>query len=408
VKILYVAPWIPSALRPRSLALLDMLAAGHEVRFLALARNAAEAALADALPVPATLVRNGRVGSYTRSLRALAMGGALQQAYASPRAFGAAFAATLAGWRPDLVHLNVFRTAQLVESCAGTPVVIDLDEFRSEYYDQLAAYGPNPAWRALGRVEASRMRAREEALVAMGVPIILSAPPPAGPLPHTYVVRSPCDLPPRPPVPLAAPVVLFVGRLTYEANVRGLLWFVRVCWAGIRQVVPDARLRIVGSDPPRAVRRLAARDGVELHPDVPDVTPYYAEAAVAVIPVFRGTGVQLKLVQALSTGVPAVVTSAVAARAGVRDGIHVLVADAPAAWVHAVVTLLARDDRAAALAAEGRAWVVAHHGPAVVRRQLDTAYAAVLRAPAPRLPAPRHAPDAPGGIGQAPPGASFR
>jgi len=44
-----------------------------------------------------------------------------------------------------VVHLNVFRTVHLVEECAPTPVIIDLDEFRSEYYEQLAEDGPNMA-----------------------------------------------------------------------------------------------------------------------------------------------------------------------------------------------------------------------------------------------------------------------
>lgn len=63
MKILFVAPWVPSQLRPRSLALLQMLAADHEVRFLSLVHDEAEARLADDLPVlDRTLVPNpGRV-----------------------------------------------------------------------------------------------------------------------------------------------------------------------------------------------------------------------------------------------------------------------------------------------------------------------------------------------------------
>ena len=379
MRILFVAPWVPAPVRPRSLALLGMLAAEHDVHFLSLVHDPAEAALAGALPVgDRVLVRNPTVGKLSRSLRALVTGRPLQEGYASPRALTAVLKRKLAQWRPDVVHLNVFRTVHLVEECGDTPVIVDLDEFRSEYYEQLAEHGPNPAWRALGRVEARRMRAREDVLVDNRVPLLLSAPQqPGTERPNTFLVRSPCDFPLLRPEGRPDPVVLFVGRLSYEANVVGLLWFARECWPAIRRAVPNATLRIVGSDPPRSVRALVG-DGIELYANAPEVEPHYAAAAVAIAPIFRGTGVQLKLIQALSAGVPTVTTSMVASRAGVQDGVQVSVADDPAGWAAAVSALLTDHPAAQRLASAGRDWTVAHHGSAAVRRQLAAAYETAL------------------------------
>jgi polysaccharide biosynthesis protein PslH len=377
MKILFVAPWIPSPTRPRSLAFLSMLADEHDVGFLGLVRHADEARLAGALPVERrTLVPNSRTGSMVRSLAALGTGRPLQQGYASPRGLRRAFDEILDRWRPDAVHLNVFRTVHLVEASRTTPLVVDLDEFRSEYYEQLGAHGPNLAYRALGRVEGPRMRSREEALVRAGVPLMVSAPSLAGEhRPNTYLVRSPCDFAMRTGPEPARPTVLFVGRLTYEANVSGLAWFVRRCWPEIRRAIPDAQLRIVGSSPPRAVRSLAG-DDVAVQPDVADVEPHYAAASVAIVPIFRGTGVQMKLIQALMAGVPTVATTAAADRAGVRDGVHLRVADDRAGWIEAVTGLLGGGSPGRRLATAGREWAVAHHSPAAVRAQLNDSYAA--------------------------------
>ena len=72
MKILFVAPWIPASVRPRSLVILEMLAAEHDVRFLALTHDDKEVELADQLPVKErTLVPNPRAGSMLRSARAL-------------------------------------------------------------------------------------------------------------------------------------------------------------------------------------------------------------------------------------------------------------------------------------------------------------------------------------------------
>ncbi|MFC7548032.1 glycosyltransferase [Plantactinospora sp. GCM10030261] len=378
MKVLFVAPWIPASFRPRSLVLLDMLAAEHDIRFLGLVHDEREARLAEQLPVQhRVLVPNTRVGSLLRSARAACTGVSLQTGYASPKALTDALRRELDEFQPDVVHLNVFRTVHLVEACGRTPVVVDLDEFRSEYYEQLASHGSNFAWRALGRVEAPRMRAREDKLLSMGVPLMLSAPtPPGQERPNTFLVRSPCDFSVQRQAGPIGRTVLFVGRLSYEANVSGLMWFVRECWDGIRKLVPDARLRIVGSDPPKAVQA-SVGNGIELYPNVPAVEPHYSDAAVAIAPIFRGTGVQLKLIQAMSAGVPSVTTSTVADRAGVVDGVHVRVADDRAGWITAVSELLSSPETAERLAVNGRGWVVEHHSSAAVRRQMRAAYASL-------------------------------
>jgi glycosyltransferase involved in cell wall biosynthesis len=377
MKILFVAPWIPSKIRPRSLEILQMLVKDHDVRFLGLVSSDEEARSAQDLPVDRKiLVTRDRFASMLRCVRALPTKTALQQAYADVKDLRVALRRELQEWQPDAVHLNVFRTAHLVEACGRTPVIIDLDEFRSEYYEQVASTAKFP-WRLVGQIEGPRMREREDTLVRNGVPIMLSAPLDPGDIrPNTYVVRSAYDYPLQPRTEPGAPTVLFVGRLTYEANVHGLLWFLRECWDGIRHQVPGARLRIVGTEPPKEVREYAG-ESIEICANVPDVDPYYAEATAAIVPIHRGTGVQMKLIQALAAGVPTVATSAVTVRAGVRHGHDVMVSDDPAGWVSAVSTLLTDGDTARRLAVNGRAWAVDNHGTEAVRQQLAAAYAAL-------------------------------
>jgi len=377
MKVLFVAPWIPSKIRPRSLELLNMLVKDYEVRFVGLVSSDDEERQAAELPVEhRVLVRRDRIASMLRCVRALPTKTALQQAYAEVKDLTDAVRRELDDWRPDVVHLNVFRTVHLVETCHPTPVVIDLDEFRSEYYEQVAHTARFPL-RLVGQIEGPRMKAREDALVDMSVPILLSAPDlPGQERPGTYVVRSAYDFPLSPRTSEPDPLILFVGRLTYEANVHGLMWFIRECWDGIRRQVPTARLRIVGTEPPREVLE-AAGDGIEIYANAPDVDPHYLEAAVAIVPIHRGTGVQMKLIQALAAGVPTVATSAVTARAGVRHGHDVLVADDPTAWISAVSTLLSDRETARHLAANGRTWAVENHSTEAVRQQLATAYASL-------------------------------
>ena len=261
MRILFVAPWIPSDLRPRSLSLLSVLAAEHEVHFLAPARTQTDRRLAEELVgcASVTLVGDRRWRSVVRVGLALLQGKSLQTAYANSRALRRALENTLSGLEPDVVHFNVFRTAHLVPLARGTTSVIDLDEYRSEYYEQLARSHHRRIWRALGKYEAKRMAKVEKRLESSGCTILLSAPRLQEMPQNVFAVPSVSLLPATVPsqVALAGQTVLFVGRLTYEANQDAIRWFVNECWEGVVAAVPGARLLVVGDRPPRDIAKYA-------------------------------------------------------------------------------------------------------------------------------------------------------
>jgi glycosyltransferase involved in cell wall biosynthesis len=280
---------------------------------------------------------------------------------------------------PDAVHFNVFRTAHLVSLAQGATAVIDLDEYRSEYYEQLAHYHPRRMWRALGKFEAKRMAAGEQRLQSSDCTILLSAPRSPEMPSNVFSVPSVSLLPAADPAPiaLAAQTVVFVGRLTYEANQDAIRWFVDECWEGVLAAVPGARLIVVGDGPPRDVAAFAGKT-ISVTGHVASVAPYYQQASVVVAPIRRATGVQMKLIEGLSFGKPVVSTPLVACLAGVRHGEEVLVAADPKDWISAVVGLLRDPGAAASLGARGRRWVDANHSRETQRTRLAEAYSSVV------------------------------
>jgi len=121
--------------------------------------------------------------------------------------------------------------------------------------------------------------------------------------------------------------------------------------------VPEVRFQIVGNRPSRAVQALARRPGVEVTGFVADTRPYYAGAAVCVVPLRIARGIQNKLLEAMAMGRPVVASPAAAAGLGARAGDEICVAaDAPA-MAAAVVDLLRDGPRAEALGRAARRFV---------------------------------------------------
>lgn len=138
------------------------------------------------------------------------------------------------------------------------------------------------------------------------------------------------------------PVVVFVGALQVGTNHDAIEWFAEQVWPLIRAEHPGAVWQIVGRSPAARVHDLVARtEGAELHPDVADPRDYLRNASVAVNPTVSGSGVNIKLVEYLSVGLPVVSTTKGQAGLGVSAGSDLMVADDPTEFAGQVNHLLA-------------------------------------------------------------------
>ncbi|MEZ5963192.1 MAG: TIGR03087 family PEP-CTERM/XrtA system glycosyltransferase [Planctomycetota bacterium] len=111
---------------------------------------------------------------------------------------------------------------------------------------------------------------------------------------------------------------VFTGVMDYEPNVDGVLWFAREVWPRVRARCADARLYVVGSRPLPAVRALHGENGIEVTGRVPEVPPWLDRAGVSVAPLRLARGVQNKVLEAMSAGVPVVATSQAAQGLGAK------------------------------------------------------------------------------------------
>lgn len=149
--------------------------------------------------------------------------------------------------------------------------------------------------------------------------------------------------------------VLFLGALDVPTNSAALRWLLTGVWPVVKRESPDATLAVVGARPSQALRReIAATSGAELHADVPEIRPYLESAHVAVNPAVTGSGVNIKIVEYMTAGLPVVATSFCTHGLPLRPGTDLEVHDEPGEFAAAVLGLLAEPDRAARMAETGR------------------------------------------------------
>ena len=154
---------------------------------------------------------------------------------------------------------------------------------------------------------------------------------------------------------------VFVGALDYRPNVDAACWFSKEVWPQIRRRHPEARLRLVGRQPVAEVCRLAKVPGVEVVGQVPDVRPYVAAAAVAVVPLRIARGIQNKVLEAMAMAKPVVASPQGLTGLTSKLDLPALTASERLEWVEHVVRLLENSALRRQLGDAGRSYVEDHH-----------------------------------------------
>ena len=170
--------------------------------------------------------------------------------------------------------------------------------------------------------------------------------------------------------------------MNYPPNIDAAEYFCQQVLPGIVREVPDIHVSIVGGNPAPAVARLAAAGRVRVTGFVPDVRPFYAAAAAAVVPLRVGGGIRMKILEGLALGVPMISTSLGAEGLGLRPGHDLLIADTPEAFAAAVVTLVRDGALRRRLAAQGRETAVARFSWEAVGATLTALYESLVPAAA--------------------------
>lgn len=142
------------------------------------------------------------------------------------------------------------------------------------------------------------------------------------------------------PQPGDANVILFVGSNT-GPNVAGLRWMIDEVWPAVRRARPEARLLVAGNVC-RAFDQVAP--GVRFLGAVDRLDGLYQRAGVVVSPLITGSGLKIKLVEALALGKACVVTSVTLQGVEREVGGAVVLADEPDAFASGVVRLLADEE----------------------------------------------------------------
>ncbi|MBK8657593.1 MAG: glycosyltransferase [Bacteroidetes bacterium] len=120
--------------------------------------------------------------------------------------------------------------------------------------------------------------------------------------------------------------LFFIGAFDWMPNLQGVEWFFSEIWPGLIAQLPSLRFQIAGKKMPETIFKLQS-DYVTPLGEVPDSTTFILSGGVMVVPIISGSGIRIKIMEAMALGKCIVATSIAAEGLGVQDGEHILIAN---------------------------------------------------------------------------------
>lgn len=280
---------------------------------------------------------------------------------------------------PDLIYVDHLQMSQYVPRSVSCPVILDEHNVEWRIIERFAECEASPLRRRFAALEWPKLQQFEldacrsanvvltvtehdrQVLEEHGVPAEKLSALPIGvdtgyftPLPQQSDSMR----------------VLTFGTMSWPPNTDAVQWFLREMYPAIRDRVRDAEFSVIGANPPPSIRQLPERDrSISVTGYVSDIRQASAGSAVFVVPLRIGSGMRVKILDAMAMGLPVVSTSVGCEGISVHPGEDILIADEPSTFVDAVAHLLGNPSERMRIGSAGRHLVESQYSwPAILTR----------------------------------------
>lgn len=134
------------------------------------------------------------------------------------------------------------------------------------------------------------------------------------------------------------PTILYLGNFTWLQNREAAKVLIEKVWPKIRDLIPDAKLWIIGKDAKEFFSDIESPD-IRVD-EVKDIREVYQEASILIAPIYGGGGTRYKNFEAFASGLPVVTTSIGIRGTQAKDGEEVIIRDTPQGIAQAAIHLL--------------------------------------------------------------------
>lgn len=266
-------------------------------------------------------------------------------------------------FEPDVIHIDHLQMAQFVDFQLPCKTVLDQHNVESMIIRRISESSGRPLARAYSRLEWPKLQ-RYESDICGRCDLVLAVSDEDR---DTLRTLNP-SLTNVESVPIGIDTnylgsvrrnadsanILFLGTMYWPPNVDCVHYFHRDILPLVRERIPNCTFTIAGQRPAKSIVALSSDPTVRVTGYVDDVRNVAEDCGVFVVPLRAGSGVRVKILNAMAMGLPVVSTSVGAEGIDIVNGEHALIADSPADFAEATARVLEDRDLADRLGRNAR------------------------------------------------------
>jgi glycosyltransferase involved in cell wall biosynthesis len=165
--------------------------------------------------------------------------------------------------------------------------------------------------------------------------------------------------------------VFHLGSLEWGPNIEAVKWFLNEVWPLIYSQNPEINFYVAGKGMSDELRNTQIA-GVHMLGEVSDAVQFVSDKAICVVPLLSGSGIRLKILEAMSAGKLVVSTSIGAQGIHYRDQENILIADDAQFMAETILAMVANPVKMERIASSGRELIEKEYGnQSVIKHLLD-------------------------------------
>lgn len=146
--------------------------------------------------------------------------------------------------------------------------------------------------------------------------------------------------------------IVFTGNMAYAPNVNAVEYLANQILPIVWEKLPDVKLYVAGATPDPRVKKVAS-DKIIISGWIDDMRDAYAQSKIFIAPMRIGTGLQNKLLEAMSMRLPCITTTLANNSLHAEENKEILVGNNEQELAQHIITLLTDKEKADTLAQNG-------------------------------------------------------
>ena len=148
--------------------------------------------------------------------------------------------------------------------------------------------------------------------------------------------------------------ILFFGAMARPENYLSAIWFIEKVMPLIKDM--DVRFVVLGSNPPEELKKFES-SRIHITGFVDSIVPFFENAVCLVAPLVLGAGIKVKIIEALSSGVPVLTNDIGIEGISAKDGREYIHCVEPSDFARAIRKIFANPSAGAEMAINAKSYI---------------------------------------------------